>query len=50
MNYLEPSHYGVRLDDWEKRTIACRIDLPVPFCGSYPQANTWSAQEKGGIS
>ena len=46
MAYLEPSHYNVQVDDWEKRTIACWIDLLVPFCGSYTQANTWSAKEK----
>ena len=45
MDYLEPSHYGVRLSDAEKRTVACWIDLAVPFCGSYAEANTWDRQE-----
>lgn len=46
MNYLEPSHYGVQVSDVEKRTIACWIDLLVPFCGSYTDANTWSSADK----
>lgn len=45
MDYLEPSHYGVRLTDAEQRTVACWIDLAVPFCGSYAEANTWTMQE-----
>ncbi|MDO4574999.1 MAG: hypothetical protein Q4D98_07270 [Planctomycetia bacterium] len=45
MNYLEPSHYNVQLSDDEKRTVACWIDLAVPFCGSYAQANTWTDSE-----
>jgi hypothetical protein len=46
MDYLEPSHYSVQLTDDEKRVIACWIDLAVPFCGSYAQANTWSLDQK----
>ncbi|MDO4582668.1 MAG: hypothetical protein Q4D62_01060 [Planctomycetia bacterium] len=46
MAYLEPSHYNVQLSEEEKRTIACWIDLAVPFCGAYPQANLWSAEQK----
>ena len=45
MDYLEPSHYDVRLTDAERRTVACWIDLAVPFCGSYAEANTWHRQE-----
>ena len=45
MGYLEPAHYGVQLSDAEKRTIACWIDLAVPFCGSYAQANAWEKLE-----
>ena len=45
MDYLEPSHYDVRLKDVERRIVACWIDLAVPFCGSYAQANTWDRQE-----
>jgi len=46
MDYLETSHYNVQLTDAEKRTVACWIDLAVPFCGSYAEANAWSPQEK----
>ena len=46
MDYLESSHYGVHVADAEKRVIACWIDLAVPFCGSYAQANTWSQEQK----
>ena len=46
MNYLEPSHYDVQLTAAEKRIVACWIDLAVPFCGSYGQANTWNSRQK----
>ncbi len=45
LDYLEPTHYQVRLTDAERRTVACWIDLSVPFCGSYAEANTWNRQE-----
>lgn len=50
MDYLEPAHYGVEVGDNEKRTFACWLDLLVPFCGSYPQHNTWTAAEKAEYS
>ncbi len=46
MDYLKPSHYGVQVTEAERRVIACWIDLAVPFCGSYAQANTWSEEER----
>ncbi|MDO4583096.1 MAG: hypothetical protein Q4D62_03230 [Planctomycetia bacterium] len=46
MAYLEPSHYDVRVSDAEKRTLACWLDLLIPFCGSYTQNNTWTDAEK----
>lgn len=46
MDYFKPSHYGVQATDAERRVIACWIDLAVPFCGSYAQANTWSEEER----
>lgn len=45
MDYLEPSHYDVHMTEAEKQTVACWLDLAVPFCGSYAQANTWQRQE-----
>jgi hypothetical protein len=44
MEYLEPSHYDVQVSEAEKRRIACWIDLCVPFCGSYTDANQWDPQ------
>jgi len=43
MQYLEPSHYGVQVSQEEKERIACWIDLLVPYCGSWMEANTWDA-------
>ena len=45
MNYLEPSHYNVQLTDREKQRVACWIDLCVPYCGSFMEANTWDKME-----
>ncbi|MBQ6106628.1 MAG: hypothetical protein IJK97_00340, partial [Thermoguttaceae bacterium] len=44
--YFEPSHYGVQVSDAEKRTFACWLDLLIPFCGSYCEANPWTDAEK----
>ena len=33
------------ITDAEKRTLACWIDLGIPFCGDYFEANTWNAKE-----
>lgn len=41
MDYLEPSHYGVRLTPEEKERVACWIDLNVPFAGSWMELNYW---------
>ena len=46
LDYLEPSHEGVQLSDLEKRTVAAWIDLCVPFCGSYTEANQWTDEQK----
>lgn len=46
MDYLEPTHYGVQLSDNEKRTVACWIDLGIPFCGSHTEANLWTEEDK----
>ena len=43
MNYLEPSHYDVQLTQEEKNNVACWIDLCIPYCGSYMEANTWDS-------
>ena len=41
MEYLEPSHYGVQVSRHEKDLVATWIDLNVPYCGSYMEANCW---------
>ncbi len=41
MKYLEPSHYNVQLTEKEKNTIACWIDLNVPYSGSWMELNNW---------
>ncbi len=39
---LEKGHKGVKLTDRELRSLACWIDLCVPFCGSYIERNKWA--------
>jgi len=43
---LDEGHGGVRLTAEERETIACWIDLGVPYCGDYTEANAWSEPEK----
>jgi len=42
---LREGHNGVKLSRPELERIACWIDLLVPFCGDYFEANTWSPKE-----
>ncbi|MDO5581823.1 MAG: hypothetical protein Q4G69_11900 [Planctomycetia bacterium] len=49
MNYLEPDHYNVRLTPEEKHRVATWIDLVVPYCGSYMEANKWDKIKHGYI-
>jgi hypothetical protein len=46
MSMVQSGHHGVSLSKEEKEKIACWIDLLVPYCGDYTEANTWSAEEK----
>jgi hypothetical protein len=46
MRMLENGHRGVRLSAAELRTIACWIDLAVPYCGDYLEANVWSEEDR----
>jgi len=46
MKLLEDGHRGARLSPEEMRTIACWIDLAVPYCGDYEEANVWSEEGK----
>jgi hypothetical protein len=43
---LEGGHEGVKLSREELDKIACWIDLLVPFCGDYTEANDWTDKEK----
>lgn len=42
---LERGHEGVRLTRQEIGTLALWIDLAVPYCGDYAEANAWSPEE-----
>ncbi|MCL2306157.1 MAG: discoidin domain-containing protein [Planctomycetaceae bacterium] len=42
----ENPHNNVRLSKQEKRILACWIDLLVPYCGSYTEANIWTDEQK----
>ncbi len=43
---LARGHYGVRLSRPDWNTLACWIDLLVPYCGDYLEANAWSETER----
>lgn len=45
MTLLEENHGGAKLSGQEFEKIACWIDLLVPFCGDYTEANAWSEEE-----
>jgi hypothetical protein len=45
LTMLEQGHQGVRLSREEMDKIACWIDLLVPYCGDYREANAWTAEE-----
>ena len=42
---LEAGHGGVKLSREELDKLACWIDLFVPYCGDYFEANAWSAED-----
>ncbi|MCY2996255.1 MAG: hypothetical protein NTY19_51660 [Planctomycetota bacterium] len=43
---LANGHEGVQLAEEERDKLACWIDLLVPYCGDYLEANTWSLAEQ----
>ena len=43
---LEKRHSDVSLSREEKDKIACWIDLLVPYCGDYREANAWTPADK----
>lgn len=46
MTLLEEGHKGVKLNREEMEKLACWIDLVVPYCGDYLEANAWSFFER----
>jgi len=42
---LEKGHNDVKLSREEMEKIACWIDLLVPYCGDYMEANCWDGKE-----
>ena len=42
---LEKGHKGIRLTPEEMDKISCWIDLLVPYCGDYKEANAWTDDE-----
>jgi hypothetical protein len=46
MKLLEDGHRGEKLSREELAKLACWIDLAVPYCGDYVEANAWSPDEK----
>ena len=45
LTLLESGHQGVKLSREELAKIACWIDLLVPYCGDYREANAWTEAE-----
>ncbi|MBN2272198.1 MAG: hypothetical protein JXN61_16415 [Sedimentisphaerales bacterium] len=45
IDMLESGHNGVKLSREEMEKIACWIDLLVPYCGDYTEANCWNEDE-----
>ena len=46
ISMLEEGHNNVKLSREEMEKICCWIDLLVPYCGDYTEANAWSDREK----
>jgi hypothetical protein len=45
LTLLEKGHKGVKLSPEERDKFACWIDLLVPYCGTYLEANAWTEAE-----
>jgi hypothetical protein len=45
LTMLGEGHKGVRLSREELEKIACWLDLLVPYCGDYREANAWTEEE-----
>ena len=45
IDLLRDGHEGVEMTTEEIDKISCWIDLGVPYCGDYVEANDWNEQE-----
>ena len=45
LTLLEKGHKGVKLSREELDKIACWMDLLVPYCGNYREANAWTRKK-----
>jgi hypothetical protein len=45
LRMLDDGHHKVELSEEEYHKLAAWMDLLVPFCGTYREANAWSAQD-----
>lgn len=43
---LAEGHYGIRLKAEDLEKLACWMDLQVPFCADYEEANVWTDEDK----
>jgi hypothetical protein len=43
---LEAGHEEIRLSREEMDKLACWIDLAIPYCGDYAEANLWTETNK----
>jgi len=46
LSMLADGHHGVQLATEDIEKLACWIDLQVPFCGSYEEANQWTGEQQ----
>ncbi len=46
IDLLDKGHYDVRLSENENALLATWIDLAVPYCGDYTEANSWNDEEQ----
>ena len=45
LGMLDEGHYDVVLSREEMEKLACWIDLVIPYCGDYHEANAWTKDE-----
>jgi hypothetical protein len=46
---LDAGHEGVELSQEELDKLACWIDLGIPYCGDYREANAWTSQQRASV-